>query len=278
MVGKADSGSSRAGGMVEGAQQAVGQANTMLGEVRETLKRAEKILADAEQISGNAKAATEDLAALRAEVDANLRKISGLIEEINRKWPFERKSEIRLPYPGAGRLLQRAAAAEWQTDAGSLQVFQRALLAGDTKREPTPHSRAARAELARTGRADLVARAELIRALRRSRSLVFERCAGFERSGTTPATDERPTPITSREAAPRAGRASRSRSWSPQACRCSTGRDHAAGHCRGSRHRLGQGWRRPLLAWLGVQLKRAEAAGDSETAARTRRRIELVSG
>ena len=39
-----------------------------------------------------------------------------------------------------------------------------------------------------------------------------------------------------------------------------------------------QGWRRPLLAWLGVQLKRAEQAGDSETAARLKRRIELVSG
>jgi hypothetical protein len=39
-----------------------------------------------------------------------------------------------------------------------------------------------------------------------------------------------------------------------------------------------QGWRRPLLAWLAVQLKRAEAAGDSETAARLRRRIELASG
>ena len=39
-----------------------------------------------------------------------------------------------------------------------------------------------------------------------------------------------------------------------------------------------QGWRRPLLAWLGVQLARAEAAGDSETAARVRRRMELVSG
>jgi phospholipid/cholesterol/gamma-HCH transport system substrate-binding protein len=69
----------------------------MLGEVRETLKRADGILADAESISGSAKAATKDLGQLRAEVDANLRKISALIDEINRKWPFERKSEIRLP-------------------------------------------------------------------------------------------------------------------------------------------------------------------------------------
>jgi len=37
-----------------------------------------------------------------------------------------------------------------------------------------------------------------------------------------------------------------------------------------------QGWRRPLLAWLGVELRRAEQAGASEEAQRLRRRIELV--
>ncbi|MEA3194632.1 MAG: phospholipid/cholesterol/gamma-HCH transport system substrate-binding protein, partial [Betaproteobacteria bacterium] len=57
----------------------------------------ERILADAEAVSGNAKNATADLGALRAEVDASLRKVSGLIDEINRKWPFQRDSEIRLP-------------------------------------------------------------------------------------------------------------------------------------------------------------------------------------
>jgi len=39
-----------------------------------------------------------------------------------------------------------------------------------------------------------------------------------------------------------------------------------------------QGWRRPLLAWLGVEEKRAEAAGDREALERIRRRIALVSG
>jgi threonine synthase len=39
-----------------------------------------------------------------------------------------------------------------------------------------------------------------------------------------------------------------------------------------------QGWRRPLLAWLGVQEKRAEAAGDAAALERIRRRIALVSG
>ncbi len=39
-----------------------------------------------------------------------------------------------------------------------------------------------------------------------------------------------------------------------------------------------QGWRRPLLAWLGVQLSRAEAAADTDAAARLRRRIAIVEG
>ena len=38
-----------------------------------------------------------------------------------------------------------------------------------------------------------------------------------------------------------------------------------------------QGWRRPLLAWLSLQMKRARAAGDNEAANALQRRIELVS-
>jgi phospholipid/cholesterol/gamma-HCH transport system substrate-binding protein len=85
------------GGVVDGTAQAVEQLNALLASVRDSLKRADAILADAQATSGQAKAASADLAALRAEVDSSVRKISGLIDEINRKWPFERKSEIRLP-------------------------------------------------------------------------------------------------------------------------------------------------------------------------------------
>jgi hypothetical protein len=38
-----------------------------------------------------------------------------------------------------------------------------------------------------------------------------------------------------------------------------------------------QGWRRPLLAWLGVQEQRAQAAGDTATVQKIRRRIALAS-
>jgi hypothetical protein len=37
-----------------------------------------------------------------------------------------------------------------------------------------------------------------------------------------------------------------------------------------------QGWRRPLLAWLGVQLKRQQAAGNTTAAMDTQRHINLV--
>jgi phospholipid/cholesterol/gamma-HCH transport system substrate-binding protein len=97
LVGKTEQRVFASGGVLDGTERAVAQANSLLGDVRETLKRADGILADAEQVSGNAKAATTDLAALRAEVDDSVRKISALIDEINRKWPFERKTEIRLP-------------------------------------------------------------------------------------------------------------------------------------------------------------------------------------
>jgi len=85
------------GGVMDGTQQAVTQANAILGEVRASLKKVDAILADAQVVSTNAKGASADLGNLRAEVDASLRKIGGLIDEINRKWPFERKTEIKLP-------------------------------------------------------------------------------------------------------------------------------------------------------------------------------------
>lgn len=38
-----------------------------------------------------------------------------------------------------------------------------------------------------------------------------------------------------------------------------------------------QGWRRPLLAWLGAQAGLAEAAGDTAALARIRKRIDVVA-
>jgi len=38
-----------------------------------------------------------------------------------------------------------------------------------------------------------------------------------------------------------------------------------------------QGWRRPLLAWLGVQQRLAQHAGDADGAARIARRAALAA-
>jgi phospholipid/cholesterol/gamma-HCH transport system substrate-binding protein len=97
VVGKADQRVLGPGGVLDQAQKAGVQLNTILLDARESLKRADAVLADAQVASGNVKAATADLATLRAEVDASLRKIGSLIDEVNRKWPFERNTEIRLP-------------------------------------------------------------------------------------------------------------------------------------------------------------------------------------
>jgi phospholipid/cholesterol/gamma-HCH transport system substrate-binding protein len=85
------------GGVVDETQRAVAQTNAILGEVRESLRKVDGILADAQVVGTNAKAATTDLAALRAEVEASLRKVTSLIEEVNRKWPFERDTKVKLP-------------------------------------------------------------------------------------------------------------------------------------------------------------------------------------
>ncbi len=84
-------------GVMDETQRAVGQFNAVLGDARESLKKVDAVLADAQKISASAKGATDDLAGLRAEVDASVRKIGALIDEINRKWPFKRDTEVKLP-------------------------------------------------------------------------------------------------------------------------------------------------------------------------------------
>lgn len=85
-------------GMVEDAQAAVVELQGVLQDARATLKRVDAVLVEAQAVGANARVATEDLGALRAEVDASLRKVNRLVDEVNRKWPFGRASqEIKLP-------------------------------------------------------------------------------------------------------------------------------------------------------------------------------------
>jgi len=96
-IDKADARVFDSGGFMDEAQRAVVQLNAALGDARTSLKKADTVLAEAQKIAANTSAATADLGALRAQVEASLRKLSALIEEINRKWPFARDTEVKLP-------------------------------------------------------------------------------------------------------------------------------------------------------------------------------------
>jgi len=85
-------------GMVDDAQAAVVELQGVLQDARSTLKRVDAVLVEAQAVGANARVATDDLGALRGEVDASLRKVNRLVDEVNRKWPFgQAKQEIKLP-------------------------------------------------------------------------------------------------------------------------------------------------------------------------------------
>lgn len=84
-------------GLVDDVQVTVVQLNKVLGDARTTLKNVDAVLAEAQAVGANARVATEDLGTLRAEVEVSLRKVTSLVEEINRKWPFASNKEIKLP-------------------------------------------------------------------------------------------------------------------------------------------------------------------------------------
>ena len=84
-------------GLVDDTQAAVVQLNVVLKDASTSLKKLDAVLAEAEAVGKNARVATNDLGALRAEVDSSLRKVTRLVDEINRKWPFSHKTELKLP-------------------------------------------------------------------------------------------------------------------------------------------------------------------------------------
>jgi hypothetical protein len=161
----------------------------------------------------------------------------------------------------------------------------------------------ARAEIARTGRPDLLARAELMRCAAQTASLAFEPCTAFEalRDDALPpelayaaylaghaTTGDLPllpahhraiaTPGIAEAAAVSALQAmpdALSRQIGA-AVLLETGRANPAVIALAIDNASAQGWRRPLLAWLTLQAQRAQAAGDTTAADAVRRRITLV--
>jgi len=166
----------------------------------------------------------------------------------------------------------------WQANAKySLDSFQQAYLRGDTRVAEIEFGRA-KTELGSTGNPALVARAELVRCATRAASLEFDSCPGFEKLRADAGIEELAY------AEYLAGRGQRAASDDAISRLVFLGVQFNSGKASPENISAAidiasaQGWRRPLLAWLGVQEKRAEAAGDREALERIRRRIEVVTG
>lgn len=189
---------------------------------------------------------------------------------------------------------------DWQLEAkGSMDRSVAAYMEGNSRVEMAELERA-RTQLTRSGRADLLATAELLHCATRVASLVMdEPCAGFEKLRPD-ATDAQRAyadylkgrlqpqgvallPETQRAAA--AGNAGALQGITDPLSRLvaagvllQTGKASPDVITQAIDTASVQGWRRPLLAWLGVQLRRAEQGGDTAEADKLRRRIEMTQG
>ena len=191
--------------------------------------------------------------------------------------------------------------ADWQLESkGAMERAIAAYLEGNSRVEAAELARA-RLELSATGRVDLLARAELLSCASRVASLVFEPCAGFEKLRQDAPPAERayadylagklqPQDI---NLLPKSQQSSAQAAISnvqpaiesiadPLAKLVASGTALQAGNASPALVQAAvdaassQGWRRPLLAWLGVQLKLFEAGGNRAEAERIQRRIALT--
>ncbi|MGB4116357.1 MAG: hypothetical protein WBK51_07420 [Polaromonas sp.] len=191
--------------------------------------------------------------------------------------------------------------ADWQLESkGAMERAVTAYLEGNSRVEAAELARA-RLEISSTGRVDLMARAELLSCASRVASLVFEPCAGFDklRQDTPPAERAyadylagklqpqdinllpKDQQISAQAQLIRAQPAIESIA-EPLAKLVAAGTSLQAGNASPALVQAAvdtassQGWRRPLLAWLGVQLKLAEASGNRLEVERIQRRIALT--
>ena len=187
---------------------------------------------------------------------------------------------------------------DWQMNAhASAQNAIEAYLSGNARVEKLEWDRA-RAEVARTGRADWLARLELMRCAAQVASVVAGPCEPFEALRQDAAPPERAYAdyLAGRATASQVGllpEAQRKVAASGDAAALAAieeplsrlvaagallqaGRASPAVMAAAVETASAQGWRRPLLAWLTLQVQRAEASGDAEAAATLRRRITLV--
>ena len=189
------------------------------------------------------------------------------------------------------------ALPDWQLNAKTASDRAvAAYLIGNARVETAELARG-RTEIARSGRADLLARFELTQCAAQVASLAFAPCAGFEPRRAEAAAPERayadylqarvaPGDVALLPEAQQgvaANPAALPAIADPLSRLVAAGVLFEAGRADPGTIALAietasaQGWSRPLLAWLGVELKRAEQAGASDDVQRLRRRIELVA-
>ncbi len=185
----------------------------------------------------------------------------------------------------------------WKSNASSsLTAFSDAYLKGDTGIADTEFA-SARRDMASTGRPDLVAHAELYRCATRAASLEYDNCPGFAAVAQDATAAEHAYAayldgrwqgldamlLPEQQRAIVQGKAGLATITDPLSQLVAAGvlmkaqRITPADIALATQTASAQGWRRPLLLWLGVSLKRAQAAGDSAEAARIQRRIDLAS-
>ncbi len=186
---------------------------------------------------------------------------------------------------------------DWQANAkGALDASVDDYLKGHTAAS-NAEFREARAETAATGRPDHVAQVELVRCAAQVASLVFEDCPGYAALApdATPAQRAYAAYLAGQwdgldvallpeqhRAVPAGGPLDKIED--PLARMVAAGASFKAGRITPQGMALAvdtasnQGWRRPLLTWLGVQEKRARDAGDTAAADAIARRIALASG
>lgn len=97
MAAKADAQVFGPQGVMDDTRATVRELQRLLGDARASLGRVDAVLVEAQGIGANVRGATADLGTLRGEVDATLRQVEGMINELNRKWPFARDTEVKLP-------------------------------------------------------------------------------------------------------------------------------------------------------------------------------------
>lgn len=97
MASKADEWLFAQDGVADQTNESLAQIRLMLIDAQSSLKKADTLMTNAVAISADVKEGTQDIAKLRAEIDDAVRKASALVNEINKKWPFAREPEVKLP-------------------------------------------------------------------------------------------------------------------------------------------------------------------------------------